>query len=455
MSTAARPAASIVIWHRMSFDLEGILSYLPDGAPIRGIISADSIHRGGPDERSPLGIPRLSDHRRKFYLQAVTELHDQYAARKMELISVDNTLLEYIKGLSQEEIPETVLVSPPRGTEEREDFAQLEREFKTMGNGPKLGYLPENCLISEDELPFAVDEMPRTFSAFRRKIEKRDYSSYRFASYEATRRLAPGGGRTRLEEYLFASDGIASYKETRNGLGSGDYSSRLSPWLSVDALRAKEVGRRVRDYEDTRIKNESTYWLIFELLWRDFFIHLAKAVGPRMFHPRGFKKIMSPGLAPDWRTDPDVWTRFCSWAMGKTGQDFIDAIMRELYATGETSNRARQNAASYLIHDLGCPWWWGAWWFEHLLIDYDPPSNWGNWAYLAGVGADPRPSRRFNVSKQAASYDPKGSYRSQVRKMGWQVPADALPATAPMEAMAQVEHMAKKLRAVVETSDPV
>ena len=59
--------------------------------------------------------------------------------------------------------------------------------------------------------------------------------------------------------------------------------------------------------------------------------------------------------------------------------------MRELSATGWMSNRGRQNVASYLVNDLGIDWRMGAYWFEHMLIDYDPCSNWGNWQYLAGV----------------------------------------------------------------------
>ena len=45
------------------------------------------------------------------------------------------------------------------------------------------------------------------------------------------------------------------------------------------------------------------------------------------------------------------------------------------------------------------------------LVDYDVSSNWGNWQYLAGVGADPRGHRRFDLDKQARQYDPDGSYR--------------------------------------------
>ncbi|EEB97758.1 hypothetical protein MPER_02855, partial [Moniliophthora perniciosa FA553] len=56
----------------------------------------------------------------------------------------------------------------------------------------------------------------------------------------------------------------------------------------------------------------------------------------------------------------------------------------------------------------------GAEWYESLLIDYDVASNYGNWAYVAGVGNDPRASegepRKFNPVKQAFDYDAKGEY---------------------------------------------
>jgi len=45
------------------------------------------------------------------------------------------------------------------------------------------------------------------------------------------------------------------------------------------------------------------------------------------------------------------------------------------------------------------------------LIDYAVSSNQGNWAYIAGVGSDPRGGRRFNPDKQARDYDPQGNYQ--------------------------------------------
>ncbi|SLM38377.1 dash family cryptochrome, partial [Lasallia pustulata] len=85
--------------------------------------------------------------------------------------------------------------------------------------------------------------------------------------------------------------------------------------------------------------------------------------------------------------------------------------MRELFLTGYTSNRARQNVASFLAKHLGIDWRVGAEWYESLLCDYDVSSNWGNWQYTAGVGNDPRGEARvFNPVKQAVDYDPQGAY---------------------------------------------
>jgi len=101
---------------------------------------------------------------------------------------------------------------------------------------------------------------------------------------------------------------------------------------------------------------------------------------------------------------------FKLWANGETGVPFIDANMKELNATGFMSNRGRQNVASFLVKDLKINWVMGAEYFESLLIDYDPCSNYGNWNYVAGVGNDPRSGRYFNILSQAKRYDSKAEY---------------------------------------------
>ena len=155
-------------------------------------------------------------------------------------------------------------------------------------------------------------------------------------------------------------------------------------------------------YEREIEKNESTYWLIFELIWRDYFKYISLKHGHSFFHLGGIlKKEYS------WNTKPDFLLK---WVEGKTAEPFVNANMIELKKTGFMSNRGRQNVASYFAKNMLMDWRMGAAYFEQQLIDYDVHSNWGNWMYVAGVGNDPR-DRKFNIKIQAERYDPKGQYQ--------------------------------------------
>jgi deoxyribodipyrimidine photo-lyase len=84
--------------------------------------------------------------------------------------------------------------------------------------------------------------------------------------------------------------------------------------------------------------------------------------------------------------------------------------MNEIAATGYMSNRGRKNIASFLVKDLMVNWQMGAEYFESILIDYDVTSNWMNWNYAAGISADSREDKHYNIISQAVKYDPKGEY---------------------------------------------
>ncbi|GAK89413.1 cryptochrome [Nonlabens ulvanivorans] len=98
------------------------------------------------------------------------------------------------------------------------------------------------------------------------------------------------------------------------------------------------------------------------------------------------------------------------WINGETHERFVNANMKELAATGWMSNRGRQNVASYWSMHKEQDWRIGAAYFEHILIDYDVHSNYGNWMYNSGVGNDPR-NRTFNIQLQASRYDSDGKYQ--------------------------------------------
>lgn len=208
--------------------------------------------------------------------------------------------------------------------------------------------------------------------------------------------------RGRLDYYFWESGKLGYYKRTRNGMCGSDYSSKLSPWLANGSISARTIYREVKKFERERIKNQDTYWLIFELLWRDYFKYISLKHGNSIFKKEGIKDRKY-----QWLEEPEV---FKNWTMGRTGNDFVDANMIELRRTGWMSNRGRQNVASYLTKDLMQDWRMGAAWFESLLLDYDVHSNWGNWMYASGTGNDPR-DRKFNTKLQAERYDQNGTFR--------------------------------------------
>ena len=183
--------------------------------------------------------------------------------------------------------------------------------------------------------------------------------------------------------------------------------------------------------EDRRFDNKSTYWMIFELIWSDFFTFIGWKHGDRLFHQSG---PMQKDI--DWVGDDEVFRR---WATGTTGIPFVDANMRELNRTGYMSNRGRQNVASFLADALQVDWRMGAAYFESKLLDYDVASNWGNWVYQAGVGNDSRDGY-FYVPGQAERYDPKGKYVKH-----WLPELNDLPANEIHEPFRQTpKHLADK-----------
>jgi len=218
-------------------------------------------------------------------------------------------------------------------------------------------------------------------------------------------------GLARLQDYLWGSHSVATYKETRNGLVGQNYSTKFSPWLAHGCLSPRMIHDQIKKYERSEVANQSTYWVLFELIWRDYFKFVCLKFGDRVFHRSGIL-----GQDQPWSQDME---QFKAWAEGRTGVPFVDANMRELKQTGWMSNRGRQNVASFLIKDLGLDWRLGAEWFESQLLDHDVCSNYGNWNYAAGIGNDPRENRKFNMIKQAMDYDGEGKFvRLWVEELG-------------------------------------
>ena len=206
----------------------------------------------------------------------------------------------------------------------------------------------------------------------------------------------------RIDEYFFKTKKVAVYKKTRNGLIGKDYSTKFSPWLANGSLSAKTIYWKIKDFEDEFGANQSTYWVVFELVWRDYFKYISLKHGSKIFRIGG---ILEKNY--NWNADQSIIEK---WKNGNTKDNFVNANMIELKETGWMSNRGRQNVASYFAKELQLDWRIGAAYFESMLLDYDVHSNYGNWMYVAGVGNDPR-DRKFNTKLQADRYDANHKFR--------------------------------------------
>jgi deoxyribodipyrimidine photo-lyase len=380
-----------------------------------------------PDETVPWGFARVGPHCQRFMADTLEDLSGQLQACGSALhFSVGDPSVRLL-ALARELGADTMVCEAIEAPEEQAAVAALRAAGLTVLTGW------QSSLLHPEDLPWSIDTLPEVFTAFRQGVERAGVRARTTRAAPAdwpplplqrpvadalsvtTPTADPRSAFPYLQAHCRGGETAAlahlqralphSYKATRNGLMGLDYSSKWSPWLATGALSPRTALEALKRFEAQHGASEGSYWLWFELLWRDHFRFMHLRHGRALYRQRGLSQRPEHR---DVRHDPAAFERWCA---GRTGDAFVDAGMRELAATGFLSNRMRQVVASYLIHDLGCDWRAGAAWFESQLVDFDIYSNQGNWLYIAGRGTDPRGGRRFDIARQAQTYDPDGRYR--------------------------------------------
>ena len=381
-------------------------------------------------EETRFGFKKTEKFRAKFLIETVTALKENLKKLNIPLLvyhqKPEDSILEII---ALNEI-NCVYFLKEWTSEEMEIFEKIKSNvpgsvaFKSTYN---------QFLFHPEDIPFDIPSIPKVFTQFRNQCEKStkirpeftakpmpednwitnltvipSMETLGFDNFEADSRTAfpfLGGedeAMKRLRNYFWETKKLSVYKLTRNGLIGTDFSSKFSPWLANGSISAKTIYWEIIKYEQQIGKNESTYWLIFELIWRDYFKYVSMKNGNSIFKIGGIldKKY-------DWKT---TQSSIDHWINGTTEEPFVNANMIELQQTGWMSNRGRQNVASYFAKELLLDWRIGAAYFEAMLIDYDVHSNYGNWMYVSGVGNDPR-DRKFNIKLQASNYDGQSKFQ--------------------------------------------
>ena len=423
-----------IVWFRQDLrlhDNEALLEAIKHCQEIIPVFIFDERVFAGKSRK--LRLPKTGKFRAKFIIESIADLRSSLRALGSDLIVRVGKPEEEIFEIARTFKTSWVFCNRERTQEEEDVQDSLERNLWSIGQ--EVRFSRGKLLYYTADLPFPITHVPDTFTLFRKEVERfvnirkplptpislplvdpsidrgeiptlQDFGLPDFVPDKRAVLPFKGGETAALERlgyYFNETDLPGNYKDSRNKLIGADYSTKFSAWLAQGCLSPKTVYWKLKDYEAANGKNNSTYSIFFELLWRDFFRFMAKKHGNNIFRIGGLRETENTKLKNDRRL-------FNLWKDGRTGVPFIDANMREIALTGYMSNRGRQNVGSFLVNDLKVNWQYGAEYFECMLVDYDTSSNWGNWNYIGGVGNDPREDRYFNILSQAKRYDPHGEY---------------------------------------------
>lgn len=371
------------------------------------------------DKATGLNAKALGETRRQFMNQTLLDLSAQLAKRGQSLIILSGDPVEIISSLISRFDVSAVYRSQHVGVFENRQWQHLQADF------PRLQFesIPSHTLFRPEQLPFTLQNLPTSFSQFRKQVEEIDIdpplvmpkslppaieslnaeSEAVLVKPRTTAAFEGGEGAAlaHLEDYFSGND-PAHYKEWRNELDGWHNSTKFSAWLANGCLSVRRLVQRLKRYEKQQTANESTYWIYFELLWREYFQWVAMKLRHKLFSAGGVSnRQVRCCFYPE---------RYQKWCHGNTPYPLVNALMKQLNESGYMSNRGRQIVASCFVNELQLDWRFGAAYFEQQLIDYDVAANWGNWQYIAGVGMDPRGGRHFNIEKQTRQYDPDGQF---------------------------------------------
>ena len=371
---------------------------------------------------TPPSFPQISKARKDFLYESLSDLRNKLKLLESNLLVFQGDYMQVFQHLRAHLDTNIIYCEHIEASQELDQVAGLTEA------GFSIKSFWQSSMLDPHSLPFDLQDMPDVFTQFRLKVEKHKLkftepidSPLKVSSLpplsetlkptvnlntSPCEKLYYGGeskGSAHIEQY-FERRLVDTYKKTRNELIGIDYSSKFSPWLALGCCSSRTIAKRLTEYEYQFGSNEGTYWLWFELLWRDYFRFL------------NFKNTHLTPLRLSEKPSEELEHGFQSmqykrWSTGTTGESFVDAGMRELLSTGYLSNRMRQVVASYWIFNLKGHWSVGEAWFCSQLLDYDVYSNQGNWQYIAGKGTDHQGGRQFNIPKQTQEHDPDGVYR--------------------------------------------
>ena len=293
-------ARRLLLWYRNDLrlhDSEPLYRAVKAKAQILPLYCFDSRQFG----QTAFGFAKTGSFRAQFLCESVLDLRQSWRSRGSDLIVRVGHPESLIPELVKAWAIDAVYFHQEVTAEETAVEAALTNALQDLSTEVRTFW--GATLHHPDDLPFEISGVPEVFTQYRKKVEKKatvnppfpvpkelpalpaDCDPGEIPTLPELGATAPaksdrgvlaftGGetaGKARLVAYFWERDRLRVYKETRNGMLGVDYSSKFSAWLAHGCLSPRLIYTQVQKYEAERIRNDSTYWLIFELLWRDYF----------------------------------------------------------------------------------------------------------------------------------------------------------------------------------------
>ncbi|MGZ3871686.1 MAG: DASH family cryptochrome [Mucilaginibacter sp.] len=354
-------------------------------------------------KRNSLGEPKTGALMARFLLESVANLRKNLEGIGGGLIIRIGDPAEILPQLAEEYHVNEVYHHREVAHEETGISEQVEAAlWKIKLN---LKHFIGHTLYHKEDLPFPIKDIPDSFAVFKKKVERDSDVRPCIATPEniltpvitdagelptlqmlgldepvddprAANRFIGGEDEALEQLETFFINNLQGSNHKRSGNLAAGHTSNLSPWIALGCISLRQVYWEVINHQ--QLNNTHYPGLLLDLLWRDYFRFMFKKHGQKFIAVRGFA-----GDQTSIAVNEDEL--FENWKTGETGVPLVDAIMHELHATGYIDNYSRQIAAGFLVQELKVDWKRGAAYFAEKLIDYSPASNWGNWAFIAGI----------------------------------------------------------------------
>jgi len=361
---------NVLLWFKNDlrlYDNETLIRAISSGKKILPVYIFDpTLYRN-----LKLGFPKTDAVRFEFAKQCVMDLRTNLRNIGGDLMILTGSAEELIPNLVKEFNCDTIFSEQEFATEELNLIQRIKNDLKS---DCKFDFTWGRTLYHLDDIPFEIDNIPLTSKAYRINTTKNTkvravfptpdklsciaMNAFRWGEVPTATEVGlknvrnfaltyvPGGeteGLKRLKYYSFETEQLTNYRWTRNRSLGMEYSSKFSPYMALGCLSPRTIYETVKRYELEVKKNQSTWWLIFELVWRDYFTFKLMRFQNKVYHTEGYTN-----KTREFTNDTVLFKRWCK---GTTGIPFIDAHMRQLNETGFMSNRGRVNCSSFLVYD--------------------------------------------------------------------------------------------------------